>query len=144
MPEKAARRQEAPETVETLVKELMARATRGAAAPERPAAGGRVSGGHASFTTDELDDVLFEREIDGVRCVVSRARKPSAETLPLSPREREVAPHDREGLSEQDHRLRAGDQCVDGLPHLRRIFAKLGVTSRTAMVTRMFKDGRLE
>jgi DNA-binding CsgD family transcriptional regulator len=28
--------------------------------------------------------------------------------------------------------------------HLRRIFAKLGVTSRTAMVTRMFKDGKME
>lgn len=120
--------QDAAETVETLVKELLARASPGPRPPQ----------------TDELDDVLFDREIDGVRCVVSRKRKPAVETLPLSPREREVARMIAKGYPNKIIASVLEISVWTVSTHLRRIFAKLGVTSRTAMVTRMFKDGRLD
>lgn len=89
-------------------------------------------------------DAVVELEMNGYRCVVTRlAPRAAADLLPgddavgaLSPREREVAQMVCAGLTN-----RAIASVLDISPwtvgtHLRRIFVKLDVTSRAAMVAR--------
>lgn len=92
-------------------------------------------------------DVLLDLEIDGVRCVLLRANEPEQHALrhfprprpntELSPREREIARMVAEGHPNKTIAsvLEISSWTVN--THLRRIFAKLGVTSRAAMVARL-------
>jgi DNA-binding CsgD family transcriptional regulator len=128
--------QGSPEAVEALFKELVAHAKHVAPGSPRPA--------QAGSDNDASEDVLFDREVDGVRCRLARAREVPGDALRLSPREREVARMISKGYPNKIIASVLEISVWTVSTHLRRIFAKLGVTSRTAMVTKMFKDGKME
>jgi DNA-binding NarL/FixJ family response regulator len=130
------REQDSPEAVDALVKELVAHAKHVAPGSPRPAQAGPDEDAAS-------EDVLFDREVDGVRCILARARKLPGDALHLSPREREVARMIAKGYPNKIIASVLEISVWTVSTHLRRIFAKLGVTSRTAMVTRMFKDGKM-
>jgi DNA-binding CsgD family transcriptional regulator len=79
--------------------------------------------------------VLLDLEVDGVRCLLTRRPAGDRRTdVRLTPREREVAEMVAMGLT---NAAIAGKLAVSPWTvstHLRRIFAKLGVATRAAMV----------
>jgi DNA-binding CsgD family transcriptional regulator len=80
--------------------------------------------------------VVLDLTVEGVRCLLIRCDGPPAFAI-LSPREREVARMVANGLTNKTiaHLLEISPWTVS--THLRRIFAKLRVTSRAAMVARL-------
>jgi DNA-binding CsgD family transcriptional regulator len=101
------------------------------------------------------ESVLLDAEVDGVRCVLVRAvavrapeppaplpaaRRPRAS---LSPREQEIVRMVAQGYPNKiiADVLEISTWTVG--THLRRIFAKLGVTARAAMVARILEEGLL-
>lgn len=96
--------------------------------------------------SEDPTDVLVDMQIDGMRCVVVRAPEPRAVPPPqrirnqaLSPREHEIARMVAEG-----HPNKTIAAVLDVSPwtvntYLRRIFIKLDVTSRAAMVAKLMK-----
>jgi DNA-binding CsgD family transcriptional regulator len=89
--------------------------------------------------------VVLDLTIEGVRCLLIRCDEPPAFAI-LSPREREIARMVANGLTNKTiaHLLEISPWTVS--THLRRIFAKLRVTSRAAMVARLltWKPGTQE
>jgi two-component system nitrate/nitrite response regulator NarL len=88
--------------------------------------------------------VLMDVEIDGVRFFLCRSGKRSTTTVRLSPREREIVRMIAKGYP---NKAIAGVLEISGwtvCTHLRRIFWKLGVTSRPAMVARVMELKLLE
>lgn len=104
----------------------------------------REDDGGAPATVLE-DKVILDLEVDGVRCVL--VRRPSNPDRPsdvaLSPREREIARMVAKGYPNKviARVLEISSWTVS--THLRRIFAKLGVSSRAAMVAHLLKEGGL-
>ena len=126
-----------PRAVETLVRQLVARAQLATPIPAPP-------GTHSEREpTESESEVLVDLEVDGVRCVLARTHTSSADELRLSPREREVARMIAKGYPNKIIASVLDISVWTVSTHLRRIFAKLGVTSRTAMVTTIFKRGKL-
>jgi len=79
-------------------------------------------------------ELLLDVAIDGIRCVLTRADE--GDEVTLSPREREIARLVAEG---HPNKIIAAELDISAWTvgtHLRRIFAKLGVASRAAMVAR--------
>ena len=122
-----------PRALETLVRELVAQARHVAPPPQVTRTG--------SEQEEESGEILIDCEVDGVRCVLARAHHSPAARL--SPREREVARMIAKGYPNKIIASVLDISVWTVSTHLRRIFAKLGVTSRTAMVTTIFKRGRL-
>jgi len=122
---------------ERLVRQLVARAQHVAPVPTHSTPTASLN------DEEESDDIILDCEVDGVRCVLARAQNSSADALPLSPREREVARMIAKGYPNKIIASVLDISVWTVSTHLRRIFAKLGVTSRTAMVTTMFKKGKL-
>jgi DNA-binding CsgD family transcriptional regulator len=79
-------------------------------------------------------EVVLQADVDGLRCVVTRRREVS---MALSPREREIALLVAHGLQNKEvaERLHISVWTVN--THLRRIFGKLGVSSRAALARQM-------
>ena len=121
---------------ETLVRQLLAHA-----AHVTPPSSPQVPSGSSTDVAHE--DILFECEVDGVRCMLVRTHAGSADPLSLSPREREVARMIAKGYPNKVIASVLEISVWTVSTYLRRIFAKLGVTSRTAMVARMFENGEL-
>ncbi len=97
-----------PGALETLVRQLVAEARHVAPAPT-------IRRRKVARREEGSGEVLFDYEVDGVRCVLARARSSSADAPSPEPSRTRSGPHDREGLSEQDHRVCPGYQCVDCL-----------------------------
>jgi DNA-binding CsgD family transcriptional regulator len=79
-------------------------------------------------------------EIDGVRCLLVRSKKPAKDAVKLSPREREIVRMIAKGYP---NKAIASVLEISGwtvCTHLRRVFAKLGVSSRAAMVARILEQ----
>ena len=79
-------------------------------------------------------ELLLDLEVDGVRCVL--VRESPANGAALSPRELEIA---RLVAAGHPNKIIAAELDISAWTvgtHLRRIFAKLGVGSRAAMVAR--------
>jgi DNA-binding CsgD family transcriptional regulator len=92
----------------------------------------RTRTGQNGFAAGE---VLLDLEVDGIRCQLIRPSAADRVTeLRLTPREREVARMVAMGLTNAAiaGKLNVSPWTVS--THLRRIFAKLGVTTRAAMV----------
>ena len=91
------------------------------------------------------EKVILDLEVDGVRCVlVRRLQDPDrADVVALSPREQEIARMVAKGYPNKviARVLEISSWTVS--THLRRIFAKLGVSSRAAMVAHLLEEGRL-
>ena len=98
----------------------------------------RPSNGNNETSSDEI---IVDAEVDGVRYLLVRSHKPIASSASFSPREREVARMVAKGYPNK-----AIADVLEISPwtvctHLRRIFAKLHVSSRAAMVARLISDG---
>lgn len=90
------------------------------------------------------DKVILDLEVDGVRCVlVRRPQEAEKSDVALSPREREIARMVAKGYPNKviARVLEISSWTVS--THLRRIFAKLGVSSRAAMVAQLLDERRL-
>src|SRR4051794_30221534 len=106
----------------------------------------RVLAGQLSTRLSELDDghhgdTLLDLMVDDVRIVAQRMRTHARGGQPtLSSREREIARMVARGYSNKEIAgvLEISSWTVS--THLRRIFAKLGVTTRAAMVARLLGD----
>jgi len=92
-------------------------------------------------------DVLVDIELDGVRCLVVRSAgapgtaRPTARahTEELSPREQEIARMIAEGYPNKTIAAVLDISSWTVNTYLRRIFAKLAVSSRAAMVAKLAK-----
>jgi DNA-binding CsgD family transcriptional regulator len=84
-----------------------------------------------------LDDVLLDVNVSGVRCVLVRAAAAAEEPPLLSPREREIARLVAAGHGNKTIAAVLDISTWTVGTHLRRIFGKLGVTSRAAMVSKL-------
>jgi DNA-binding CsgD family transcriptional regulator/tetratricopeptide (TPR) repeat protein len=98
----------------------------------------RFRGRRGASSAEHGDGVLLDLEVDQVRCVLLRADLPHEPRLAkLSPRELEVAAMVAKGYTNRAiaKALRISLWTVD--THMRRIFAKLQVSTRAAMVATM-------
>jgi|GEM_PF-881666 len=90
-----------------------------------------------SATTPSAEEVIAQTDVDGVRYVILRYELSSREAnVSLSPREREIVSLIAKGFPNKAIAdvLEISTWTVG--THLRRIFAKMGVTSRAAMVAK--------
>lgn len=97
------------------------------------------------LTSDGGEEVIFATVLDGVRYTLSRrAVEESAPAVGLSAREHEIARMVAKGYTNKTIAkvLDISSWTVD--THLRRIFNKLDVRSRSAMVTRLSREGALD
>jgi DNA-binding CsgD family transcriptional regulator len=85
--------------------------------------------------SDAKDDIIFAVEVDGIQFVLSRVRPPVC-TLALTPRELEIARMIGNGLSDKAIATVLEISRYTVSTHLRRMYAKVGVTSRAALVAK--------
>jgi DNA-binding CsgD family transcriptional regulator len=95
-----------------------------------------VQVGH--YDTDEREGVLLDVTIGRVRCVIVHQEPPLRVTL--SPRERQIALMVAHGRTNQAIATSLEISVWTVSTHLRRIFAKLAVSSRAEMVARLLAD----
>jgi DNA-binding CsgD family transcriptional regulator len=85
--------------------------------------------------------VMLDIQVDGVRCILTRVPQQPSRAPVLSPREREIA---RMVAAGYPNKTIAGVLDISSWTvgtYLRRIFAKLNVNSRAAMVARLMAEG---
>jgi DNA-binding CsgD family transcriptional regulator len=88
--------------------------------------------------------VLLDVEVDDVRCVLIRLpRNSSRMQVMLSPREHEIVRMVAQGYPNKTIAAVLDISSWTVGTHLRRIFAKLGVGSRAAMVARLLERGSI-
>ncbi len=117
-----------PPGLQSLVRKLIAQSRTDAPEPSKS----------LPFPTQE--EVIIDAEVDGIRCLLLRPHSSSAQQITLSPREQEIARMIAKGFPNK-----AIADVLEISPwtvstHLRRMFAKLGVSSRAAMVARLAQD----
>lgn len=96
--------------------------------------------GSSSFT--EGGEVLLNVELDGIRCLFTRPATPMPRSLNhLSAREQEIARMVAKGYPNKTIAAVLDISCWTVNTHLRRIFAKLGVHNRAAMVAALLEEG---
>jgi DNA-binding CsgD family transcriptional regulator len=87
------------------------------------------------------EEIVFDTEVRGVRYLLVWLPKVTRGAALLSPREQEIVRMVAKG---HPNKAIAGVLNISSwtvCTHLRRIFAKLGVTSRAAMIARLAEDG---
>jgi DNA-binding CsgD family transcriptional regulator len=104
--------------------------------------------GDIPATLHELDgeivELVYDLELDGTRWLVARARPKSIRVVAIiSPREREIARMISKGYPNKTIAAVLEISTWTVSTYLRRIFAKLGVSSRAAMVARLIEEGSL-
>jgi DNA-binding CsgD family transcriptional regulator len=108
---------------------------------------------HVVSTTDTealadsgSNDVLLDTEVDGVRCMLIRLqpRDGAHAQVVLSPREQEIARMVAAGYPNKTIAAVLDISSWTVGTHLRRVFAKLGVGSRAAMVARLLEESILQ
>jgi DNA-binding CsgD family transcriptional regulator len=95
--------------------------------------------GQAEESCEEIEEILVDTELDGFRYLLVRLPKPSSSRVVLSPREQEIVRMVAQG---HPNKVIAGVLNISGwtvCTHLRRIFAKLRVSSRAAMVAKLLE-----
>ena len=117
-------------TIEDLIRFLVQRSAR--------------SNGHGGGAEQPIEgeEIILDAEVDGARYLFVRLSKPAPAPAQLSPREQEIVRLVAQGHSNKiiGDVLNISSWTV--CTHLRRIFAKLGVGSRAAMVARLLDLGR--
>jgi len=98
----------------------------------------RPSNGNSETSSDEI---IVDAEVDGARYLLVRSHKSMASSVSFSPREREIARMFAKGYPTKTIAdvLEISPWTVS--THLRRIFAKLHVSSRAATAARLISDG---
>jgi DNA-binding CsgD family transcriptional regulator len=114
-------------SLEDLIRTLVSRREGIAPAEERPGA--------------QAEEVILDMEVDGKRYLFVRLPKPELHA-PISPREQEIVRLVALGHSTKIIADLLNISSWTVCTHLRRIFAKLGVGSRAAMVARVAEIGR--
>lgn len=91
---------------------------------------------------DRVEEILCEVDVDGAHYVLARiaTARPAAG---LSPREREIAALVAQGLPTKAIAASLAISRWTVCTHLRRIYARVGVGSRAAMVARLLREGLL-
>lgn len=97
--------------------------------------------GHAS-SGDGVERVLLDTEVDGARYLLIRM-PPVCSRVQLSPREQEIVRMVAQGHPNKVIADVLNISTWTVCTHLRRIFAKLGVGSRAAMVAQMCDVGEI-
>lgn len=90
-----------------------------------------------------IDEVVFECDVDGICYSITRRTAQTGSTIALSPRELEIAQLVAEGLPNKQISHELGISSATVSTYLRRMFAKLNVTSRAAMTAQLSKAGLL-
>jgi DNA-binding CsgD family transcriptional regulator len=119
------RERESP-TAENLIRFLAALALKG-------------ESGQAEESCEGIEEILVDTELDGFRYLLVRLPKPSSSRVILSPREHEIVRMVAQG---HPNKVIAGVLNISGwtvCTHLRRIFAKLRVSFRAAMVAKLLE-----
>lgn len=83
--------------------------------------------------------LILDIEVDGVRCLLFRQESKSPQVA-LSPREQEIARMVAKGYPNKTIAAVLDISSWTVGTHLRRIFAKLGVRTRAAMVARLVEE----
>lgn len=97
-------------------------------------------------TTDEPlpSRVLIDARVDGVRCLLVRESPLPSAAISLSPREQEIARMIAKGYPNKTIAAVLEISAWTVGTHLRRIFSKLRVSSRAAMVAHLMETGSLK
>jgi DNA-binding CsgD family transcriptional regulator len=90
------------------------------------------------YDTDEREGVLLDVTVGRVRCLL--VQEEPALRVTLSPRERQIAMMVAHGRTNQAIATSLEISVWTVSTHLRRIFAKLAVSSRAEMVARLLAD----
>jgi DNA-binding CsgD family transcriptional regulator len=101
------------------------------------------SSDYAEGSHDGKGQIIIDTEVDGVRCLITRLGKSPASGISFSPRECEIARMVANGYPNKTIAAVLEISSWTVCTHLRRIFAKLRVSSRAAMVARMMDIGFL-
>lgn len=96
------------------------------------------------MTNEKTHQVVFEANVDGTDYYLVRCQPKSSQTIHLSPRELAIARLIAQGLPNKCIGEQLQISCWTVNTHLRRIFTKLGVTSRAAMVAQLMDAHLLE
>jgi len=94
-----------------------------------------------SLSDGSAEKVLVDTEVDGCRYLLIRMPRPAGANVRLSPREQEIVRMVAKGHPNKVIADVLNISSWTVCTHLRRIFAKLNVTSRAAMVGRISKIG---
>lgn len=122
----AARDESPPDSAEELLRQLVARVIqRGGACDQR--------------VTAEQEEIVIDAEVGGSRYLVLRMPLPGGLQTALSPREHEIARMVARGHHNKTIADVLNISSWTVCTHLRRIFAKLGVNSRAAMVAKLLE-----
>jgi DNA-binding CsgD family transcriptional regulator len=105
----------------------------------------RNGSGGAQANNNGDGQILIDAQVDGVRCLVTQLEKhtPSQGLISLSPRESEIARMVAKGYPNKTIAAVLEISSWTVCTHLRRMFAKLRVSSRAAMVAQMMDIGLL-
>jgi two-component system nitrate/nitrite response regulator NarL len=95
-------------------------------------------------TKETINEVIFELKIDETEFYLVRRKPTDTKAVCLSPRELAIAHLIAQGLPNKtiSSMLKISPCTVS--TYLRRIFGKLGVSSRAAMVARLMQDNVLQ
>lgn len=103
---------------------------------------GATNHGGAQTNGSYCEELLLDVDLDGARYLLIRLPKTTRSRVQLSPREREIARMVAQGHPNKVIADVLNISSWTVCTHLRRIFAKLSVGSRAAMVARMLEEGR--
>lgn len=87
--------------------------------------------------------ILVDTEVDGVRCILVRMSEGRTPQLALSPREQEIARMVAKGYPNKMIASVLDISCWTVGTYLRRMFAKVGVCSRAALVAKLVEADHL-
>lgn len=92
-----------------------------------------------SHSEETVNEVVWESDLDGVHYYLVRCRPHENKTIHLTPREQEIVKLVAQGLPNKCIAKRLGISQWTVAAHLRRIFRKMGVSSRVAIVARLLE-----
>jgi DNA-binding CsgD family transcriptional regulator len=92
----------------------------------------------------QTEEVISDVEVDGFRYLLVRLPRTNQTSVTLSPREQEIVRMVAQGHPNKVIAAVLNISSWTVCTHLRRIFAKLGVGSRAAMVARLLNGGNIQ
>jgi DNA-binding CsgD family transcriptional regulator len=94
-------------------------------------------------SSDMQDEILVDTQVDGARYLLVRMPKLNKHRVQLSPREHEIVRMVAKGHPNKVIADVLNISSWTVCTHLRRIFAKMGVASRAAMVAQLIESGSM-
>lgn len=110
----------------------------------RTALPGTVEAGSGEGARCRDSNILLDAELDGVRCLLLKVQDRDAADRPLSPRELEIGRLIAKGYPNKQVAAVLEISAWTVSAHIRRMFGKLRVTSRAALVARMGEIGMMD